>query len=155
LGGQAASSLQTASSAFCRRLHSRRSDSLLNEVDHEATHPRHKLKRIQNTPDEMTDAPSTVVECPLLEVYRTRYAQDEFFAFCDPKQTSLLRSKDAPLDHVIRVAAGAILGINSGQPIAPAAACQSELFVGRIHNWPQSRHALKPGLEKPSTCSRL
>jgi hypothetical protein len=52
----------------------------------------------------------------------------------DPKQTSLLRSKDAPLDHVIRVAAGAILGINSGQPIAPAAACQSELFVSRIRN---------------------
>jgi hypothetical protein len=73
----------------------------------------------------------------------------------DSKQTSLLRSKDASLDHVIRVAAGAILGINSGQPIAPAAACQSELFVSRIHNWPQSRHALKPGLEKPSTCSRL
>jgi hypothetical protein len=77
------------------------------------------------------------------------------FSDFDPKQTSLLRSKDAPLDHVIRVAAGAILGINSGQPIAPAAACQSELFVSRIHNWPQSRHALKPGLKKPSTCSRL
>jgi hypothetical protein len=36
------------------------------------------------------------------------------------------------------VAAGAILGINSGQPIAPAATCQSELFVSRIHNWPKS-----------------
>jgi hypothetical protein len=77
------------------------------------------------------------------------------FTAVDPKQTSLLRSKDAPLDHVIRLAAGAILGINCGQPIAPAAACQSELFVSRIHNWPQSRHALKPGLEKPSTCSRF
>jgi hypothetical protein len=55
-----------------------------------------------------------------------------------PKPTSPLRSKDAPLDHVIRVAAGAILGINSGQPIAAAATCQSELFVSRIHNWPQS-----------------
>ena len=95
-----------------------------------------------------------VAACPLPGEERKSLPTFEMTAF-DPKQTSLLRSKGAPLDHVIRVAAGAILGINSGQPIAPAAACQSELFVSRIRTWPQSRHALKPGLEKPSTCSRL